>query len=66
MFSFLQVPFSFCVYRDLYASKDGRSSNSKTFEAVGWLAQLITHIPNRGEQMVKASSYPSLKNAANE
>jgi len=31
----------------VYASKDGRTS--KTFQAVDWLAQLTTHIPNRGE-----------------
>jgi hypothetical protein len=31
--------------------KDGRTS--KTFEALDWLAQLVTHIPNKGEQMVR-------------
>ena len=32
----------------VYESKDGKTS--KTFDALGWLAQLATHIPNRGEQ----------------
>jgi hypothetical protein len=35
----------------IYNSKDGRGS--KTFEALDWLAQLVTHIPNKGEQMVR-------------
>jgi hypothetical protein len=35
----------------IYSSKDGRTS--KTFEALDWLAQLVTHIPNKGEQMVR-------------
>ena len=34
-----------------YQSKDGTST--KTFEALDWLAQLVTHIPNKGEQMVR-------------
>ena len=32
-------------------SKDGRTT--KTFDALDWLAQLVTHIPNRGEQTVR-------------
>jgi hypothetical protein len=35
----------------IYRSKDGLTS--KTFEALDWLAQLVTHIPNKGEQMVR-------------
>jgi hypothetical protein len=27
--------------------KDGKAT--KTFEALDWLAQLVTHIPNKGE-----------------
>ncbi|MFO7838807.1 MAG: hypothetical protein R6X08_04830 [Desulfosalsimonadaceae bacterium] len=38
-----------------YESKDGRTS--KTFEALDWLLQLTTHIPNRREQMVRCYSY---------
>ncbi|MCJ7541527.1 MAG: transposase zinc-binding domain-containing protein [Desulfobacterales bacterium] len=41
----------------VYESKDGKTS--KTFEAVDWLAQLVTHIPNRGEQMVRYYGYYS-------
>jgi hypothetical protein len=35
----------------IYTSKDAKTS--KTFDALDWLAQLVTHIPNRGEQMVR-------------
>jgi hypothetical protein len=35
----------------IYRSKDGRTS--KTFEALDWLAQLVTHIPDKGERMVR-------------
>ena len=35
----------------IYESKDGK--RSKKFEALDWLAQLTTHIPNKGEQMVR-------------
>ena len=38
----------------IYRSKDGRTS--KTFEALDWLAQLVTHIPNKGEQMVRMAT----------
>jgi hypothetical protein len=43
----------------IYRSKDGRTS--KTFEALDWLAQLVTHIPNKGEQMVRYYGYYSNK-----
>jgi hypothetical protein len=43
----------------IYKSKDGRTS--KTFEALDWLAQLVTHIPNKGEQMVRYYGYYSNK-----
>jgi hypothetical protein len=43
----------------IYRSKDGRAS--KTFEALDWLAQLVTHIPNKGEQMVRYYGYYSNK-----
>ncbi len=39
----------------IYRSKDGRAA--KTFEALDWLAQLVTHIPNKGEQMVRYCGY---------
>ena len=43
----------------IYESKDGKTS--KTFEAIDWLAQLTTHIPNKGEQMVRYYGYFSNK-----
>jgi len=36
--------------RVIYQAKDGGSS--KTFLALDWLAQLVTHIPSKGEQLV--------------
>jgi hypothetical protein len=47
------------VSKVIYQSKDGRST--KTFDALDWLAQLSTHIPNRGEQMVRYYGYYSNK-----
>ncbi len=35
----------------IYQSKDGTST--KTFDALDWLAQLVTHIPSKGEQMIR-------------
>ena len=43
----------------IYRSKDGKTA--KTFDSLDWLAQLITHIPNRGEQMVRYYGYYSNK-----
>lgn len=43
----------------IYHSKSDASS--KTFDALDWLAQLTTHIPNRGEQMVRYYGYYSNK-----
>jgi len=34
---------------------------TKTFDALDWLAQLVTHIPNKGEQMVRYYGYYSNK-----
>ena len=42
-----------------YQSKDGTST--KTFDAPDWLAQLVTHIPNKGEQMVRYYGFYSNK-----
>ncbi len=39
------------VSKVIYQNKDGTST--KTFDALDWLAQLATHIPNKGEQMVR-------------
>jgi hypothetical protein len=39
----------------VYQSKYGRVS--KTFEALDWLARLVTQIPNKGERMVRYYGY---------
>ena len=39
----------------IYTSKDGRSR--KTFDALDWLALLVTHIPERYEQTVRYYGY---------
>jgi hypothetical protein len=43
----------------IYRSKDRRES--QTFNALDWLAQLVTHIPNKGEHMVRYYGYYSNK-----
>ena len=43
----------------IYQSKNGKTA--KTFDALDWLAQLVTHIPNRGEQMVRYYGFYSNK-----
>jgi hypothetical protein len=45
--------------RVIYQAKDG--SSSKTFLALDWLAQLVSHIPGKGEQMVRYYGYYSNK-----
>ena len=35
----------------IYKSKDGRKE--KVFEALEWLAAMGSHVPNKGEQMVR-------------
>jgi hypothetical protein len=47
------------VAKVLYESKDGKAT--KTFDALDWLAQLVTHIPNKGEQMVRYYGFYSNK-----
>ena len=34
----------------IYQSKGGK--NTKTFDAIEWLAVMCSHVPNRGEQMI--------------
>ena len=41
----------------IYTAKDGRAS--KNFPALEWLAAMCSHIPNRGEQMVRYYGYYS-------
>ena len=45
------------VAKVIYDLKDGKTS--KTFDALDWLAQLVTHIPNKIEQMVRECGYYS-------
>ncbi len=49
------------VAKVIYQSKDGTST--KTFDALDWLVRLwrITHIPNKGEQMVRYYGFYSNK-----
>ncbi len=52
------------LLQDLSRKVAGRSKpqlNRKgIFDALDWLAQLVTHIPNKGEQMVRYGVYPPL------
>jgi hypothetical protein len=41
----------------VYRSKDGK--NEKTFDALEWLAAMCSHVPNKGEQMVRYYGYYS-------
>ena len=43
--------------RVVYTAKDKKTS--KSFPALEWLAAMCTHIPNRGEQMVRYYGYYS-------
>jgi len=47
------------VARVIYKGKN--SGVSETFVALDWLARLVTHIPNRGEQLVRYYGYYSNK-----
>lgn len=41
---------------------EGKTSRvDETFTALDWLARLVTHIPNKGEQMVRYYGYYSNK-----
>jgi hypothetical protein len=41
----------------IYQSKDGKQE--KVFDALEWLAAMCTHVPNKGEQMVRYYGYYS-------
>jgi hypothetical protein len=41
----------------LYRSKDGK--NEKTFDALEWLVAMCSHVPNKGERMVRYYGYYS-------
>ena len=40
----------------LYRSKDGKKEN--IFDTLDWLAAMCSHVPNKGEQMVRYGAYP--------
>ena len=40
---------------------NSKNKTHKTFDALDWLAQLTTHIPNKGEQMVRYYGFYSNK-----
>lgn len=44
-------------HRVVYRSKDGKEE--RTFDALEWMAALCSHVPNRGEQMVRYYGYYS-------
>ena len=41
----------------VYQSKDGKTE--KVFDALEWLAAMCSHVPNKGEQMVRYYGYYS-------
>jgi hypothetical protein len=41
----------------LYRSKDGK--REKVFDVLEWLAAMCSHVPNKGEQMVRYYGYYS-------
>jgi Putative transposase len=45
------------LHKVLYRSKDGK--NEKTFDAIEWLAAMSSHVPNKGEQMIRYYGYYS-------
>ncbi|WP_155310521.1 transposase [Desulfosarcina ovata] len=47
------------VAKVIYTSKDGKTR--KTFDALDWLAHLVTHVPGRYEQTVRYYGYYSNK-----
>jgi len=42
----------------VYQSKDGQQQ--EVFDALEWLAAMCSHVPNKGEQMVRYGVYPPL------
>jgi hypothetical protein len=43
----------------IYKAKAGKDKEQKVFPALEWLAAMCSHIPNRGEQMVRYYGYYS-------
>ncbi len=49
--------FKMLLSKVLYQSKDGKEE--KTFDALEWLAAMCSHVPNKGEHMVRYYGYYS-------
>jgi len=57
--------------KSLSSTRSGNAKPTKTFDApvsstgqaLDWLAQLVTHIPNKGEQMVRYYGFYSKKSS---
>lgn len=49
--------FRISARASLYHSKDG--NHEKVFDALEWLAAMCSHVPNKGEQMVRYYEYYS-------
>ena len=47
------------IAKVIYRSKNSRSS--KTFDAIEWCAKVVSHIPNKGEQLVRYYGFYSNK-----
>ena len=45
----------------VYTSKDGKTN--RIFPALEWLAAMCSHIPNRGEQMIRYSRFCTISGA---
>jgi hypothetical protein len=43
----------------IYKAKAGKDKEQKVFDALEWLAAMCSHIPNKGEQMVRYYGYYS-------
>ena len=53
MNSFWETPRTIESVKSCLTTIEENSEASKVFPALGWLAAMCFHIPNRGEQMVR-------------
>ncbi|MFH1628032.1 MAG: transposase [Pseudomonadota bacterium] len=56
-FSQERMPYIPEVSKVVYRAKDGKEE--KVFDALGWPAAMCSHVPNKGEQMVRYYGYYS-------
>jgi NAD-dependent SIR2 family protein deacetylase len=45
----------------VYTGKNSNSNKTETFDALEWLAKVVSHVPNKGEQLVRYYGYYSNK-----